>query len=234
MLVALYAYTFQIYCDFSGYSDIAIGVALLLGFSLPLNFNRPYLAQSPSEFWRRWHISLSSWLRDYLYISLGGNRGSKIFTYRNLMITMLLGGLWHGAAYNFILWGAYHGLLLILMRNVISEEKFSSKMVIQIFINFHLIVLSWLLFRVTDIDNFMDYTHGLFAFTGGTALSPLLYFILTIAILSHFTPRKYFDRLIEEYFNTAVLPVKAAVYTGLIFTFIGASIGTPAFIYFQF
>ena len=147
---------------------------------------------------------------------------------------MLLGGLWHGAAYNFILWGAYHGLLLILMRNVISEEKFSSKMVIQIFINFHLIVLSWLLFRVTDIDNFMDYTHGLFAFTGGTALSPLLYFILTIAILSHFTPRKYFDRLIEEYFNTAVLPVKAAVYTGLIFTFIGASIGTPAFIYFQF
>ncbi|WP_197466079.1 MBOAT family protein, partial [Oleiphilus sp. HI0080] len=118
LLVGLYAYAFQIYCDFSGYSDIAIGIALILGFHLPINFNRPYLAQTPSDFWKRWHISLSSWLRDYLYISLGGNRGGRFFTARNLLLTMLLGGLWHGAAWNFVLWGAFHGMILVMSRNV--------------------------------------------------------------------------------------------------------------------
>jgi len=109
-------YAVQIYCDFSGYSDMAIACAGLLGYTLPLNFNFPYLAADIREFWRRWHISLSTWLRDYLYIPLGGSRGSKWFTYRNLMLTMLLGGLWHGAGWNFVIWGGLHGLALVVHR----------------------------------------------------------------------------------------------------------------------
>jgi D-alanyl-lipoteichoic acid acyltransferase DltB (MBOAT superfamily) len=110
------AFTFQIYGDFSGYSDIARGLAKVMGFDLMLNFRLPYFATSPSDFWRRWHISLSTWLRDYLYIALGGNRRGEFFTWRNLMLTMLLGGLWHGAAWNFVLWGIYHGFFLVLYR----------------------------------------------------------------------------------------------------------------------
>ena len=113
-LLAVYGYTLQIYCDFSGYSDMAIGIALLLGFQFPKNFDSPYKSASITEFWRRWHISLSSWLKDYLYISLGGNRHGKFRQYFNLLMTMLLGGLWHGASLNFILWGGFHGILLCL------------------------------------------------------------------------------------------------------------------------
>ena len=113
-LLAIYGYGLQIYCDFSGYTDIAIGVALILGFRLPVNFNSPYKAKSITDFWKRWHISLSQWLRDYLYISLGGNRKGKIRTYLNLMITMLLGGLWHGASLRFIIWGGLHGIGLVI------------------------------------------------------------------------------------------------------------------------
>ena len=109
MLLAIYGFAVQIYCDFSGYTDMAIGIALLLGFQLPQNFNRPYLALSLQDFWRRWHITLSRWLRDYLYIPLGGNRDGERRTYRNLMLTMLLGGLWHGAAWTFVIWGGIHG-----------------------------------------------------------------------------------------------------------------------------
>ena len=113
IIVATYAFAWQIYCDFSGYTDIARGTARILGFDLILNFKIPYAAVNPAEFWRRWHISLSTWLRDYLYISLGGNRHGRWLTYRNLFLTMVLGGLWHGAAWPFVLWGAYHGLLLM-------------------------------------------------------------------------------------------------------------------------
>ena len=113
---ATWAFALQIYCDFSGYTDIARGVAKILGFELPVNFAQPYFATNPQEFWRRWHISLSTWLRDYLYISLGGNRGGRVKTYRNLFLTMLLGGIWHGAAWNYVLWGAYQGGLLCLHR----------------------------------------------------------------------------------------------------------------------
>ncbi len=122
LLVVLYAYALQIYCDFSGYTDVARGAARLLGFDIMLNFNMPYLARDPSDFWRRWHISLSSWLRDYLYIPLGGNRHGTLQMYRNLMLTMLLGGLWHGAAWTFVLWGAFHGFILVAYR-VLSGWK---------------------------------------------------------------------------------------------------------------
>src|SRR5205085_11891873 len=115
-LVALYAFAWQIYGDFSGYSSIARGISKWLGFDLMVNFRMPYLAVSPSDFWQRWHISLSSWLRDYLYIPLGGNRGGKFKLYRNLMITMLLGGLWHGASWTFVAWGLFHGAILCIFR----------------------------------------------------------------------------------------------------------------------
>lgn len=125
-LMGLYGYALQIYCDFSGYSDMAIGIALLLGFHFNLNFNSPYKSASITEFWRRWHISLSSWLRDYLYISLGGNRHGKFRQYLNLIITMFLGGLWHGASWNFVLWGTFHGVALALHKawmSIIGRKK---------------------------------------------------------------------------------------------------------------
>ena len=115
-LLAIYGFAGQIYCDFSGYTDMAIGLALLLGFRLPQNFDRPYTATSLRQFWHRWHMTLSRWLRDYLYIPLGGNRGGPRRTYRNLMLTMLLGGLWHGAAWTFVVWGAIHGSALSVER----------------------------------------------------------------------------------------------------------------------
>jgi D-alanyl-lipoteichoic acid acyltransferase DltB (MBOAT superfamily) len=153
-LIAVYAFAIQIYCDFSGYTDMARGVARLLGFEIMLNFNLPYLATNPSEFWSRWHISLSSWLRDYLYIPLGGNRGGRLRTYRNLLITMILGGLWHGAAWTFILWGLFHGLILVCFRWIginESKPKLTYRSVIQAVIMFHLVCIGWLLFRAQNL-----------------------------------------------------------------------------------
>ena len=168
----------QIYCDFSGYSDIAIGIARILGFALPPNFDHPYVARNPSDFWRRWHISLSSWLRDYLYISAGGNRRGRLMTYRNLMLTMLLGGLWHGASWNFVVWGLLHGLLLVGHR-AWSEWRGArgrtagtgglatlvSTLSMQFFV-----LLTWITFRLTDFGDmtvalrkfvFFDFDFGL-------------------------------------------------------------------------
>ena len=143
--LAAYAYTAQIYCDFSGYTDMAIGLALLLGFVFPQNFRSPYRATGFRDFWRRWHMTLSRFLRDFLYIPLGGNRGGRLFTYRNLMLTMILGGLWHGAAWTFVLWGAFHGTGLV------AEHALGGRLRapgwLRWFVTFHLIVFSWILFR---------------------------------------------------------------------------------------
>jgi alginate O-acetyltransferase complex protein AlgI len=157
-LLAVYAFAFQIYCDFSGYTDIARGLGKLMGFELALNFNLPYLARNPAEFWHRWHISLSSWLRDYLYVPLGGNRHGTLKTYRNLMLTMLLGGLWHGAAWNFVIWGGYHGLLLSVHRlirgaPVTGSERRASVIgaALSWALMFHLTCVGWLFFRATSL-----------------------------------------------------------------------------------
>jgi len=160
LVLAVCLFSFQIYCDFSGYSDIAIGAALIMGFKIPMNFNKPYFATSPADFWRRWHISLSTWLRDYLYLPLGGNRKSKERTYINLLIVMLLGGLWHGASLNFILWGALHGMYLVIHRmlNRILPDKlskfFSTRFgkIISITITQYFVFLAWIAFRVKDTD----------------------------------------------------------------------------------
>jgi len=159
VVMGTYAFAFQIYGDFAGYSFIAIGIAKWLGIHLMKNFNSPYLADSPSDFWQRWHISLSSWLKDYLYIPLGGNRKGSWLTGRNLIITMVLGGLWHGAGWTFIAWGFFHGLILIIYK--IVREWLTSRFVIndklhllklfRIFILFHLICISWVFFRADTI-----------------------------------------------------------------------------------
>jgi len=160
LVVGTLAFAVQIYCDFSAYSDIARGTSKLMGFDLMLNLRLPYFATSPSDFWRRWHISLSTWLRDYLYIPLGGNRGGKIATMRNLAVTMLLGGLWHGAAWNFVIWGAYHGLILALyrafdktgddqpIRNLRDQTRYFARMGLM----FLLTLIGWVFFRAENLD----------------------------------------------------------------------------------
>jgi alginate O-acetyltransferase complex protein AlgI len=149
-LFAVYGYAIQIYADFSGYTDIAIGVALLLGFHLPVNFDAPYVSSSITEFWRRWHISLSTWLKDYLYIPLGGNRHGKFRQYLNQFLTMLLGGLWHGASFNFILWGALHDVALGVDKFVKDQFKLNTykwNKVLGVIVTFHFVCFCWILFR---------------------------------------------------------------------------------------
>jgi len=161
-LFAIYAFAFQVFCDFAGYSNIARGLGKVMGFNIVVNFNIPYFAINPSDFWKRWHISLSSWLKEYLYIPLGGNRKGTFITYRNLALTMLLGGLWHGAAWTFIIWGAYHGLLLIIYRLAEPLTKripeVSNKLLnkawyfIRALFFFHLVCIGWLFFRAQSIS----------------------------------------------------------------------------------
>ncbi len=155
-LVAVYAFAVQIYCDFSGYTDIARGTARMLGFDFVWNFRMPYLARNPAEFWRRWHMTLSTWLRDYLYVPLGGNRRGPRRTYFNLMATMVLGGLWHGAAWNFVLWGVYQGLLLVVHRAWSGwrgprPEPGPAARLLRTLAFFHLVCLGWLFFRAQSL-----------------------------------------------------------------------------------
>ena len=170
---AVVAFAGQIYGDFSGYTDMAIGIALLLGFRIPINFNLPYLATSPVDFWRRWHISLSSWLRDYLYISLGGNRNHR---YRNIFVTMLLGGLWHGAAWTFIVWGLFHGCLIVATHWLASLSPFrnlakSTHGLLRIpmwFSTFYLMLIGWVFFRAVSIES----AFGIIGIMHGVGSSP--------------------------------------------------------------
>ena len=170
----VYAYTFQIYGDFSGYTDIARGIACILGFKSMENFNAPYLSRSITEFWQRWHISLSTWFRDYLYIPLGGNRHGKTRTYTNLIITMFLCGLWHGAAWTFALWGLIHGLYLAGHRVILRGNKpdvswpgtFSgwTANFVKVFLTFHFVALAWILLRSSSLESALVYFAGLFRF----------------------------------------------------------------------
>ena len=182
----VYAYTFQIYGDFSGYTDIACGIACILGFNTMMNFNAPYLSRNITEFWRRWHISLSTWFRDYLYIPLGGNRYGSARTYTNLFITMLLCGLWHGAAWTFVLWGVLHGLCLIGHRISLggNNPDFSwpqtlsgwATSFIKVFLTFHFVAFAWVLFRASSLESALVYFQGLFRFHDFTGFSvPVLF-----------------------------------------------------------
>lgn len=159
IVLATIAFAFQIYCDFSGYTDTAIGAARILGINLMQNFDRPYMSQSITEFWRRWHISLSTWLRDYLYISLGGNRAGRVRTYANLMMTMLLGGLWHGASWTFVLWGGLQGTFLVAER-ILAGKRANQRSegllgIIRTAFTFGLVCLSWMVFRINSFPDLM-------------------------------------------------------------------------------
>ena len=169
------AYAFQIYFDFSAYSDMAIGLGRMFGFEFPKNFNAPYLADSITDFWRRWHISLSTFLRDYLYIPLGGNRKGPRRTYINLTIVMLLGGLWHGASWAFVVWGAYHGLLLAFERWRGKESLYSRlPRTVRVGVTFILVLFSWVLFRCPTLDHAVGYFAAMFGLAGGTGGATLL------------------------------------------------------------
>ncbi len=191
-LLALYGYAYQIYFDFSGYSDIAIGLARMFGLRLPENFDRPYLAASPREFWRRWHISLSTWLRDYLYIPLGGTRTSEWRIARNLTITMVLGGLWHGAAWTFMAWGAYHAVLLVGQRAVFGTRdpgESGLPLVVRQIVTFHLVCFGWLLFRAGSLDVVLSYLGN--PFEGAIVLDKSVVVaasLLLVAVGIHATP----------------------------------------------
>ncbi len=253
--LAVYAYAFQIYFDFSGYTDIALGVAALFGFTLPENFDRPYRAVSPREFWTRWHVSLSSWLRDYLYVPLGGNRRGRVRTYVNLLITMVLGGLWHGAAWTFVAWGFAHGAWLAVHR-AIRERGAPPRTPawVRRLATFHLVCLAWVPFRAPGVFDASQIVRGLWrtdvAFTpemreivvnghvststGFWVSSPEAVWalvLLAMAVALHAAPRASRWRV-----RLASLPptVQGVVYAAiLLFVFLNAPAGTR-FIYFQF
>lgn len=248
--LATYAFAFQILCDFSAYTDIARGSSKLLGINLMNNFNAPYFARNPSEFWQRWHISLSSWLRDYLYIPLGGNKNGRFATYRNLMLTMVLGGLWHGASWNFILWGIYQGVLLCGFRIVSnfrktymppSQERNSVAGLvlnsISILLFFQLTCYGWLLFRAGSFDKISEMTGNLFTFSGWLDLSssrPPLGALLGVAFLILWEFLTFYHS--KATFYKTWHPIIQGFLLGVIFILLimGLNNETSTFIYFQF
>lgn len=234
------AFAGQIYGDFSGYSDMAIGIALVLGFQIPLNFRLPYFAVSPVDFWRRWHISLSSWLKDYLYIPLGGNRENRM---RNVLVTMLLGGLWHGAAWTFVVWGAFHGVLIVVthsLRQLPLLKAFNSSKswiitLIKWMLTFYLVQLAWVLFRATSLESalsMMAIMHGLGP-TAVPAVAAMAILKLTlIALVSMHLMDYVVIRWAEKIENKPWLFWSLMVIGQTLCLFIGEP--SDAFIYFQF
>lgn len=187
--LGIVAYAFQIYFDFSGYSDMAIGLARMMGFVFPENFNNPYTAQSITDFWRRWHMSLSRWMRDYLYISLGGNKVSKARMYFNLSFVFLISGFWHGAEWNFILWGAFHGFFLIMDRLFLLKVLQKTGKVPSILFTFFLTLIGWVLFRCESIEHIGFYLRRMFSFSFASTdlvFDQRFYFILVLAIMFSF------------------------------------------------
>ncbi|MEO8003698.1 MAG: MBOAT family O-acyltransferase [Betaproteobacteria bacterium] len=241
LIAAVVAFAFQIYCDFSGYSDMARGIARMLGFDILLNFNLPYLARTPSEFWARWHISLSTWLRDYLYVSLGGNRRGALLTYRNLMITMLLGGLWHGAAWTFILWGAFHGAILVVYRKLGVDAWLERRQghaairrlqdVVLTGIMFCLVCAGWLLFRAGDMHTVASFVRGM---NGPLSLEPFRDPLFYIAPLLAFQALQLCTKNLEP---LRVLPgfIRLNIQLFILCSLLLLASSTPQeFIYFAF
>ena len=243
-VLGVFAFTFQIYGDFSGYTDIARGIAKIMGFDFVLNFNLPYFATNPSDFWRRWHISLSTWLRDYLYKSLGGNRRGEARTLFNLMATMVLGGLWHGAAWNFVLWGFYHGAILILHRlatpaldrleSTVFRHAQCTWFVLRVVFMFVLTCYGWLLFRATSLHQVADMTASLAH--GGTVDWDQLAHVALIAapligvqLLQLRSGALFFLRL-----PVFVPPLRVVVYSLMIYLMLFLGGEPQPFVYFQF
>lgn len=244
VLIGVYGYAIQIYADFSGYTDIAIGVALLLGFRFPQNFDAPYRALSIQDFWRRWHITLSNWLRDYLYIPLGGNRRGTIFTYRNLMLTMVLGGLWHGNTWNFVIWGAIHGGALAIeraIRNWASTSGFSLGLppqltkALQWFATFHVVCLAWVFFRAESFSSATELLGRLTDFgPGAGVVTPLLLLTIAASIASQFVPTDWVRQAEDVLVRAGWVVQGLALGLGLVVVDVLGPEGVAPFIYFQF
>ena len=239
VLIGVYAFAFQIYGDFSGYSSIAQGVAKWLGFDLMDNFRHPYFAKSPQEFWQRWHISLSSWLRDYLYIPLGGNRRGSFLTYRNLLLTMVLGGLWHGAAWTFVAWGAIHGIWLAVHRYLSGKfpPEGNQWAWIKGLATFHLVCLTWLFFRAETLEQALGMLQ--IVITGpwewSQAMTGFFFLFGFFAV-----PLLLFEVWVEKRNDLLALtkvgwPYRFAVYAIVVFLmlFFGAPV-SQEFVYFRF
>ena len=241
LIIAAYAYAIVIFCDFSAYTDIAIGIANLLGYRFPQNFNQPYQAVSLQDFWHRWHMTLSSWLRDYLYIPLGGNRKGRLRTYFNLLATMTLGGLWHGAGLQFIVWGLMHGLGLAIERFIGEVTGFSGKYKSVLgafagwFITLNFVCIAWIFFRSQTLADALDYFRAIGA--GGdtpTTLTPLVAVLLALGFLTQFLPRTFGAR-VQGAFEACPLPGKVLATSAVIAAIVVlAPTGIAPFIYFQF
>ena len=242
-LLAIYAFAFQILGDFSGYTNMARGVAKCLGFELPLNFNLPYFATSPSEFWNRWHISLSRWLRDYLYIPLGGNRFGTARTYRNLLLTMILGGLWHGREWTFVIWGLYHGLLLVLHRlarpwlervkplDAIDRACWTG---LRIVVTFHLVCFGWLIFRAGSLEQAVGM---LTAIVRRPTIPAAAYFVPVVLTILPLWLVQLFQYAADDLDAIGRTPwyVRGVFYTACFYAIVlVGQFGGQQFIYFQF
>ncbi len=239
LLLAAYGYAIQIYCDFSAYSDMAIGLAGLLGYRFPPNFNQPYRAQSLQEFWRRWHISLSSWLRDYLYKPLGGSRIGRWLTVRNLMITMLLGGIWHGAAWKFVAWGGLHGAALVAERLLQPRPgQWAAGRVGRIVATlavFHFVCLTWLFFRAADYDTVMIYLAAAARMTPGlTQATPFTVGLIALGLALNFAPSDWPRRVALWLAACPGWALAAASGAGVAMINALGPDGVAPFIYFQF
>jgi len=242
IIFATVLYAFQIYFDFSGYSDIAIGTAKLLGFKFKQNFNLPYFSKSLKEFWRKWHISLSFWLRDYLYIPLGGNRKGVKITYRNLMLTMLIGGLWHGSSWNFVIWGGIHGTVLAIERYLNSHNilnRLRKIHVLSTITTFAIVLLAWVFFRAQTLEDAMIAIKALFSFNYGipfigdmtVVLNSLV--VLSLGIL--FDTYLFRNKIHLEHLGATYSPQKISIILSVIIMIIVLFYSTSQnFIYFQF
>lgn len=249
-LTGVWGYALQIYCDFSGYSDMAIGLALLLGFRFNKNFDSPYKSATITEFWRRWHISLSSWLKDYLYIPLGGNRKGRMRAYGNLMITMLLGGLWHGAALRFILWGVMHGAALAVhkaMMSIFSSMKATGaemgtwwRRALGIFLTFNFVCLGWIFFRAQSLPTAFDMLGQIFGNFGLRTVPEVIrgywqiFALMALGYVLHLLPDSVEDKARRAVVNSPLV-IKAALLAVLIWGVMQIkSSAIQPFIYFQF
>jgi alginate O-acetyltransferase complex protein AlgI len=246
LLPLLYCYSLQIFADFAGYSLIAIGLAALFGYRFPINFNFPYLSQSITEFWRRWHMSLSSWLRDYLYIPLGGNRKGELCTFRNLFLVMFLGGLWHGAEWKFALWGSLHGVFLAVerllskLRDKNSASSTSGVLVrswafVRAVLTFHLVTILWLAFLMPDMVSIVSFFKGVASsksgFSGPPVFSLLFYGSAVVAYHGWGWLKEHAPRVSNSLLQSSLEPALHGLMLFLIVTNPGAPSG---FIYFQF
>lgn len=253
LLVATYFFAFQIYCDFSGYTDISRGASRIMGIELMQNFKLPYFSKSISEFWRRWHISLSSWFSDYVYISLGGNRCSKRKWFRNLMIVFILSGLWHGAAWTYVIWGALNGLYLVIgnmtknMRQKLANALYLDKVpqlhkVVKVFITFHLICFSWIFFRAASLSDatfiiqriFTDHRVNLNMFSVSITRYHLLLGFGLIAFLLAVQLFQRTNRLSNLISGKPLVVRWGLYYAGLILFIVFGVFSSSSFIYFQF